>query len=215
LPITFTGKLILGLAFSGDGAYLCLWEQDLEKQNSKGALSHYWTVWDANERAVGDTISHVIEVWMSIFRSKCALSHLQPYNYKARAMETHLIPFHRYPRFIACDFKYNIYLVSADGDSKRVVHLGYSADVRTGLALPDDDGFILIRASQHGKQKAERFALTSLSGIPSWKPYACGYLYADVDTRHHGYAIRNYNNTLGEPAWLSLTPGGLLTRKLL
>ena len=139
----------------------------------------------------------------------------QRYDLTAGAKETHLIPFHSYPRFIACGLRNYIYLVRADGESDRVVHLGHSANVQAGLALPDDDGFILIRASQHGRQKAERFALTSLNGASSWKPYACGRLYRDLDKRAHGFGIRNLNVMPETPALLSLTPDGRLVRKQL
>lgn len=144
----------------------------------------------------------------------CLLTSLQPYTYEAPSLEVHLIPFHSYPRFVACDLHNQFYLVAADGHPKRVVHLGYSANVRLGMALPDDDGFLLIRASQHGRQKAERFALTSLSGMPSWKPYACGDVYKDIDKKCHGYAIRNHGETQA-PVLLSLTADGRLARKLL
>jgi hypothetical protein len=53
---------MLSSAFSGDGLYFCLWEKDKEMQIKKEGVCHYWTVWDANERTVGETMCHAVEV---------------------------------------------------------------------------------------------------------------------------------------------------------
>src|SRR5882757_2528942 len=162
----------MDFAFSGDGEFFCLWERDRNY--------HYWSVWGADLKLVSGTIrlkhevrrahSHVSK---NLFKSLDTYIELfaQTWNPQTSSLEAHLLPFRSYPRFIACDRSQNVYLIRADlssPSSDRALQLGRTDNVFCGSVLPSDDGFLLIRASEHSNQKIERFSLSSLSGVGSF-----------------------------------------------
>ena len=126
------------------------------------------------------------------------------------SFDTYLMPFDRYPRLVCCDRQKYVYFVRADVQHHQAVRLGRTDNVFTGMVLPDDEGFVLIKQSNHGNQKIERFDLASVGGKPTTHPKACGNLYKDINPNCDGYAVFEFSTG---PSLMTLLPTGLLVRK--
>lgn len=110
--------------------------------------------------------------------------------------------------------QYYVYLITARSTIAEVVQLGRTVGVCAGLALPNDEAFILVRASQSGRQKVDRFDLTVHRNKIVWQQrHSPVRLHSDIDKDHHGYAVRECHNQEDVLILLSLDLRGNVIRK--
>jgi hypothetical protein len=119
-----------------------------------------------------------------------------------------------YPRFIACDRQQHVYIVRADAQTARAHQLGSTDNAVTGFVLPDDESFMLIRSSQHERQRAEK-CFISFMGSPSLQSQSCRKLYENIHIETDGAAVVPDGQLGGSHCLLTLKPSGLLVRKTL
>lgn len=196
-------KEFAGMAFTRGGEYFCLWERDKREKGHTKTAYNYWTVWSQDANAAG-------------FKMLGQTIHLQlpPYVPERATGEVFLASFSTYPRFIACDRQQYVYIVRADSQTARAHHLGQTDNAVAGVVLPDDESFMLVRGSQHERQRAEK-CFMSFMGSPSLQPKSSGKLYENIDIGSDGAAVVPNDQLGGSPYLLTLKPSGLLVRKVL
>jgi len=161
----------------------------------------------------GDTIYHPLQVSWDRSCRPILLTNFKPYTPSKATGEVLLLPFTQYPRFISCDRQQNVYLIRADARDQRAYRLGRTDTAIAGLILPDDESFLMIRGSEHERQRADKFAL-SFMGVPSFRVSLCGKIYSKFNSEVEGCAARLYGDT-AVTCFLTLLRGGWLVRKTL
>lgn len=199
-PLT---KEFVAMTFSQSGQYFCIWERD-RRGRENNRVYNYWTVWSQDTSASGE-----FQMLGQTIRLE-----LPPYDPSGSSGSTILASFSTYPRFIACDRQQYVYIVRADVQKDRAHLLGRTDNAVAGFVLPDDKSFILLRGSQHERQRAERCAM-SFTNDPSLQSRSCGRLHENIDIRLDGVVVVPESQHDGQPCLLTLKPSGLLGRKLL